>query len=824
MKHDESENPEAQAYSAGDVWWKNRPSTGSGLQPGALRFALTAGVVLPLVMLALELSTRLFTEMVFDPFPTAGHVALFLVIPVGNTLVLWGMRRASSRWHLWLVALNGLVLGVALWYALQFLPMSLLAVPAMFIVFFFPPLVVFVVCGIAPPLACISAFICRTGMAAGMRKTGASLAGFWLGLGFAALFLVALEIPGALTESFLRGAATDDSAASRQAIARLRRWGDKDVMLRRCYERPRTGAGLLSLLASGVDNVDTEHAREIYYRVTGEPFNTEPAPVNLNRGRGLFRGGDIDAGQGGDEVAGKVEGLSLTNSRLDGSVDADAALGYLEWTIVFTNASAVQREARMQVALPPGSCVSRLTLWVNGEEREAAFSARGRVREAYREVAVVQQRDPVLVTTCGSDRVLVQCFPVPPDGGTMKVRLGITAPLVLDELPGGILALPRIVEQNFETAESLSHSIWLEAKRPVTSELPGLRVERSGASAYAVRGSVPERAYAGAPAVLRFQRNPDVTDAWTPDDFGSRRSVICQTIAPVSGTAPARVVVLVDGSVGMQESFPAIGNTLASLPRESEFTVLAAGDDVQVLAPLQAVTPETCARAAEALRAYRCTGGADNVPALVKAWDLARTASGGAILWIHGPQPLLLDDIGELQQRWERDPGGPRLYALEAVAGDNAPLRELDRIYAVRNVARLGTLESDIGRLLSSWNNQRLQITRKRVDAASGNGKETSKHLARLWAHDQAMAFYAQHTPKQTEMAIAVAKQYQIVTPVTGAVVLETQQQYRDAGLEPVSTGTVPSVPEPEFWLLLAVGFVMLAFFWWKRRSTCAAI
>ncbi|MHB9106944.1 MAG: PEP-CTERM sorting domain-containing protein [Armatimonadota bacterium] len=156
------------------------------------------------------------------------------------------------------------------------------------------------------------------------------------------------------------------------------------------------------------------------------------------------------------------------------------------------------------------------------------------------------------------------------------------------------------------------------------------------------------------------------------------------------------------------------------------------------------------------------------------------------------------------------------------MAGDNAPLRELDKIYAVQNIARLGTLESDLGRLLSSWNDQRPQITRKRIDATAWHGKETSKHLTRLWARDQAMAFYAQHAPKQTEMAIAVARQYQIVTPVTGAVVLETQQQYREAGLEPVSAGTVPSVPEPEFWLLLAVGFIMLAFLWWKRRGTCA--
>jgi hypothetical protein len=67
-------------------------------------------------------------------------------------------------------------------------------------------------------------------------------------------------------------------------------------------------------------------------------------------------------------------------------------------------------------------------LWVNGEEREAAFAGRSQTREAYQKVAIQQRRDPVLVTTAGPDRVQMQCFPVPPNGGLMKIRIGITAP------------------------------------------------------------------------------------------------------------------------------------------------------------------------------------------------------------------------------------------------------------------------------------------------------------------------------------------------------------------------------------------------------------
>jgi hypothetical protein len=793
-------------------------------------FVLICGVLLPLAMLALELSTRVFTELLFDPFPTAGHIALFVAIAARNAVALWGLRWPPDRSRWWLGALNGLAAGVALWYMLQFLPVTLLAVPAILLAVFFPPLFVFGLCGASPAFAFIAAILCRSHLAAGARKSGSSLSGFWLGAGLAALLLLVLEIPGAVTGAFLQKAVSSDPAASREAITMLRRWGDRKVMLLRCYERPRTGVGMLSLLMNGADNVAPHDAREIYYRVTGQPFNSNPAPVHVvNRNWSRSRSGEWDAGQGGDEVAGKVEGLSLKSSRMDGSVDPDAALGYLEWTVLFTNASSLPREARMQVALPPGSSVSRLTLWVNGEEREAAFAARGRVREAYRKVVVVQQRDPVLVTTCGSDRVLVQCFPVPPDGGEMKVRLGITAPLAMDDLSGGILALPRIVEQNFDTPENLKHLIWLEAKGPVSTQLPGLRAERTAAGGYAIRGGVSEGQYTRAPAVLRFGRDSRVMQAWTPDPSDPRHAVIRQTIALVSGTAPGRVVLVVDGSGSMQDSIPAIGSALASLPPGSEFAVLAAGDAVQEVAPVQAVTPDACARAAWQLRQFRCIGGTDNVPALVKAWDLASARPGGVILWVHGPQPLLLESISELQQRWERRTDGPRLYALEAVAGDNAPLRELDRISAVQNVARSGKLETDISRILSSWNDQALHpvASRKRVSAASwrnrAGSKETSKHLARLWARDQAMAFYAKNEPKHTEMAIAIAKLYQIVTPVTGAVVLENQQQYDDAGLEPVSAGTVPTIPEPEFWMMLAVAFSMLAYLWWKRRSVWTA-
>ena len=95
------------------------------------------------------------------------------------------------------------------------------------------------------------------------------------------------------------------------------------------------------------------------------------------------------------------------------------------------------------------------------------------MREAYQDVAIVHQRDPVLVTTCGPDRVLVQCFPVPPNG-QMKVRVGITAPLIIDDPSTGALALPRIVEQNFDMSSNVKHAVLAGGENPGDRRHAGL--------------------------------------------------------------------------------------------------------------------------------------------------------------------------------------------------------------------------------------------------------------------------------------------------------------------------------------------------------------
>jgi hypothetical protein len=304
-------------------------------------------------------------------------------------------------------------------------------------------------------------------------------------------------------------------------------------------------------------------------------------------------------------------------------------------------------------------------------------------------------------------------------------------------------------------------------------------------------------------AQVTVERPPGAPDvAWAPDDAaGESTAIVRQTLRSARVVAPSRLVIVVDGSGAMREAAAEVAAALAALPRTLPVAITIAGDDVVSLR----------GRPVE-LGGAEFTGGTDSVPALLAAWDLAATQAGSALLWIHGPQPVLLASPEPLRQRLERRRDGPSIYTFAALGGENRLLAALSDVPNVQTVPRLAPGGEDLARFLRGLDGTGERIVAERGrDAATPAGlataTRTSGHLARLWALDRIEA-----TADRKE-ALALAARYRLVTPVSGAVVLETQAQYDQAGLTPSDDNhaAIPTVPEPGTWaLIISLALVVL--------------
>jgi hypothetical protein len=291
---------------------------------------------------------------------------------------------------------------------------------------------------------------------------------------------------------------------------------------------------------------------------------------------------------------------------------------------------------------------------------------------------------------------------------------------------------------------------------------------------------------------------------------------IRQYIVPSENVAPERIAVVVDGSRDMNNSLRDLISELDRYKGSAAIGVWLAQDGTREIS-----AGDYSRNLPLNLRELPGVGGQDNIPALLRAWDWAAQRPGSVVLWIHGPQPVVLSTTSALVQRlqWLQGSSGPRIFNLAVKPGPNRVLDELPPCNGWVNVIRRGDLATDIGRLFSVWTTGESGFEFQREllsEAPPGSDRVDSRgsHLHRLWGKD---VILQRITQRRVAEAKALAGELRLVTPVSGAVVLETAQQYDQAGLTPVNSDTVPIVPEPGAAGLVIAGVI----FWWiaSRRS-----
>jgi len=144
----------------------------------------------------------------------------------------------------------------------------------------------------------------------------------------------------------------------------------------------------------------------------------------------------------------KVPGLSTSKSVITGVVDPTSMTASYYWTFTLNNSTSSSKEAQMQIVLPDGAVVSRATLWINGKAEEAAFNSTWQVQNAY-DWIVSRNRDPLLITQIGDNKISVKAAPVMPKK-EMKIRIGMTVPVNMNGNGQCQMDLPRITDSNLD--------------------------------------------------------------------------------------------------------------------------------------------------------------------------------------------------------------------------------------------------------------------------------------------------------------------------------------------------------------------------------------
>ena len=777
-----------------------------GWQPSSWISVL--GVWAPLIIIVIEMLTGMCGATFFDPIATWFHVLLVLLVPSLNWWILKKRSHAASHW---IGAAAGVTTVISGFYALLFVPLLPASVIALLIGIGVLSLVPIATWGMS---WWISQKIQKE-----VHRPWRYRRAWWAGAGLAGVMILLLEGPETWTRWNLSKAISEDPELAQKGLSRLRSFHSERTLLRACYEGNRgTSIGTdisgwfrlgwnLPLVMAGQDPIrglGSKRSRDLFFLVTGKPFNASPPPSMVRRGSFLssrgnaFEGFEFDSHLGGDSVAIRLKDLDLVESRFDGHVDTVSQIGYGEWTMVFQNRSGQAKEARCQVRLPRGGRVSRLTLWVNGEPREAAFNTVEKVKKAYRSVAVVQRKDPVLVTMAGPDTIMVQCFPVPAHG-EMKIRFGVTA-----SLDGARWELPRIVERNFGIAKTGEHALWLQANEAF--EFDGL-VEVAGSAkdgeGFSTNALVKLERILGKPLALQFASPQEaMSNVWCEDSFAPEQGrFLSREITNIPQSPIEKLIIVIDGSVSMKREAWKILSALREFQSQCEFII---ADDGATRLPWQD------------LHSYHFSGGRDNEHALREAISIAKTIDHSAVIWLHGPQAVELTKSQALIQLLERGTHRPHLYEIEVVSGPNRLAEALGKEDILQRGPTMFDVRKDLTTFVGGLLKGKTQSTWKWKRAASPDGFQGKKvwdHLARIWAMQKSKS----DDPKRAK----IAARYQLVTSVSGAVVLETMAQFKEHGLTPVDTATtptVPSIPEP------STSFLMLLTMCWalgrRRRKT----
>jgi hypothetical protein len=591
------------------------------------------------------------------------------------------------------------------------------------------------------------------------------------GAALSVLAFVAAEAKGAIIRINEYQAIVGRQKEQEQALNRLRQMADSPLLAwLTCEQDMRmqcADAGAVGLPGLFI-KMSPRKEQELYFKVTGKPYGNSFTDSVYAMPDAYLR----------KNVVGEVSpSLSLIRSAITGNLHSSTLSGTVEWTMVLKNTSTTGQEARAEIAVPPQACVSGLTMWARGKAIKAGFGGFG---GSYN-WSPVSGVSPASVVDLGRNRVLLKCSAVPPEG-ELKVNVTVTERATAETSANQSYTLPQLIAANFSLDGQ--HELRLHSDAQPTLALDGINISPVGDGVFLSQGALDEKQLHGAPIVVQMQNASAGNAVALEDKLSGQGGYLIQHLEVTHSAPLDQVVVVLDGSQSMKAELPKIQKALASMPASVKASVIFAnGNDKLAAEPLKSALPKL-----QNTDAF--SGGQDNLEAVTRAAGIAGETKHGAVLWIHGPQPSINEELYIMTPYLSK----PRFFelALDNSTTDTGEFfRNYQEIGPFTAVPRSNDVGKDLTACLARWQPNALEY-----HAALEHKNElpaAAKLLAGPEANEIALLYgrensYEMLRNDSVQMATALAGRLGIVTPVTSAEVSaqEVSKAYKDSTGDPV--------------------------------------
>lgn len=631
----------------------------------------------------------------------------------------------------------------------------------------------------------------------------------------AGVLMAALAFVGAETKSWITRTAERMSISvspneAKEGMAWLRRLNPERDMRMECSDA--RAAGLVGLFLP----IKASSERELYFRLTGKPYSFRE-----------FANSDFasmsDEVLSANVVGDRVPGLSLARSTMIGSVHPNTLTSTFDWTFVFKNDTQQEKEMRAEVGLPPGAVVTGFTVWTKGDAQDARFipGEEGTENSYYS-----GGNSPGMVTDLGHGRVLLSAYPIPQDEQA-KVRVRMVVPLNPDSTKAASVVLPTFIATNFDLQGE--QDIKIHSSLPLRNGPKELISRHTRDHEFVLEGRVSGDLLEGSGIVVEAERPQQVKPVFAFDKIATkdaraaqvlrerdrreqeradreaanddpdhqvvvwidgsrglrgleelkraatRRSrrdpkrvvkvlenrYVIQRTQQVAAPAPTQLEVVIDGSATVGEHVKEVLAALQNIPAHVPTNIVVATSEPEN----KLLKPTPLGAAAASLPSVKFIGGQDNLKAVVAAAERAGENNGGAVLWVHGPQPALNHEIFIMAPY----ANAPKFYELPVGSGDTT-----DTVEFFRNHGDIGPFTQVSQSFFQKWrpNNTAIAaklglISSRPKDAVEATADE-ARELITLRAADATQALL---NSKRTKTARSLAYRYEFVSPVSLAII-----------------------------------------------------